>query len=115
MAKSVGSGGKASKKRAPKTKHASSIDDAAATFCLKLRQLASKSGLPEPVLHQLVLAEANVIATRNSRYSDQIDAELAAAHEQCGKPPYEYRKQPDGSWLRCRLQSDCTYAGCIPV
>ena len=33
----------------------------------------------------------------------------------CNLPAIQYRKMPDGSWLECYLQSDCSYAGCTPV
>lgn len=34
---------------------------------------------------------------------------------QCNKPPIQWHRMPDGSWLECFLMSDCTYGNCVPV
>ncbi len=33
----------------------------------------------------------------------------------CNKPPIQWLKQADGSWLECYLRSDCTYGNCHEV
>jgi hypothetical protein len=40
---------------------------------------------------------------------------MIARGTMCNKPLILWRKESDGSWMECYLQSDCTYGGCVPV
>ena len=40
---------------------------------------------------------------------------LIARVTTCNKPPIQWLKQGDGSWLECTLKSDCTYGNCHEV
>jgi hypothetical protein len=40
---------------------------------------------------------------------------MIARGARCNKPLILWRKEPDGSWMECYLQADCTYGGCVRV
>jgi hypothetical protein len=84
-------------------------------FSQKLRSIIQESPLSATTLHQLIVAESHAMAVRNTPYTDLIDEALSDVSLNLNKRPYKYRKQPDGTWLRCRLQTDGTYAQCVPV
>ncbi|GAA3102994.1 hypothetical protein GCM10010520_55140 [Rhizobium viscosum] len=57
----------------------------------------------------LVNSNAVILETEDS------DDTMVGRVARCGKPAVQIRVMPDGSRLECYLQSDCTYAGCVPV
>ena len=84
-------------------------------FSKKLRKIIQESPLSSTILHQLIVAESHAMAVRDTPYTDLIDETLADLSATLNKRPYKYRKQRDGTWLRCRLQTDGSYAQCVPV
>lgn len=68
-------------------------------------------------LHTDLVNAAATIASTHGEFAEftNLGDIMAERVKSCNLPAIKYRKMPDGSWLECYLQSDCSYAGCKPV
>ncbi|MBY5536597.1 hypothetical protein HFO42_25930 [Rhizobium leguminosarum] len=79
--------------------------------------LGEKLALQATELHTKIITVADEIASVHAdvvEFMDTTDV-MARRSAGCNQPAVKYRRMPDGSWLECYLQSDCTYGGCKPI
>ncbi|MDX0949472.1 hypothetical protein GOD93_28100 [Sinorhizobium medicae] len=89
------------------------VSTSVAQSALALETLVAKA----TELHAKISMAADEIASAHAEFSELMDTSdvMSARSAHCNKPAVIYRKMPDGSWLECYLQSDCSYAGCRPI